>query len=227
MSWGFFLDLNLSLPTVTWKRLAKTVLNELPIPVGWWGFEDKALEYAFSQPLHDDMCFEEIFAWYEHGKDCLREVKTDGDRTHIRFCTILDKSSLYLSKPFASLVDAARLESADGTISLVNDGTYAGESGVVVKFANGELERERIEDPWPFVERLGTDIYGDIFTEPARAASAAMKASAKKSAKKPAAKKPAAKKPAAKKPALKKPAKKPAAKKPAKKPAKKKPSKRR
>lgn len=55
MSWGFFLDLNLTLPTKEWTRLAATRTGEHAIAPTWWGFQEPELGTMFTAADFDDM----------------------------------------------------------------------------------------------------------------------------------------------------------------------------
>lgn len=54
MSWGYFLDLDLTLPTPAWKRLAHTKTGSHGITPGWWGFKKAELGTMFTAADFDD-----------------------------------------------------------------------------------------------------------------------------------------------------------------------------
>lgn len=250
MSWGFFLDLDITLPTSAYEELLS--ITPATLPAGWWGFTDADLEHTFTGTEFDEMSFERTFGIFEHGDGCSKIVESAGGSTRVRFCMLLDKAGETQSaKVYAAFANAAATLGGTGYIQLINDGTYGGEAGVKVTLGGGTVARSAIgeDEHLGMMEEIAARAFGrsldgdehandaheeepDPVSEPA--AKNAAKPAAKKPAKKPAAKskpsaksKPAAKtKPAAKaKPAAKTkpPAKKPAKKKPAK-PAKKKPA---
>jgi hypothetical protein len=246
MSWGYFLDLNLTLPSSDWMRLAQTKTSDHAIDASWWGFREASLGHMFTAADFDDMTIGDAVALFRRDES-ICNVSAAGNETTVRLCQLLDKGGdPSIAKPIAALVEAAR-STARGTLRLINDGTYSGEDGVEITADAGQLSRKAITDCQTYSMKLGAEIFGGLLgddedfddfidaalveTPPKKAAPKQKPAAKKPAAKKPAAKQPAAKKAAAKKPAAKKPpAKKAAAKKasakkaPAKKAAAKKPA---
>jgi hypothetical protein len=243
MSWGYFLDLNLTIPTPEWERVAQTKTSDHAIAASWWGFQDKVLGEMFSAPEFDDMTIGEAVALFDR-TDSIGKVAVEGDKTTIRLCQLLDRGGEpSIAKSVAALVDATK-GSATGTLRLVNDGSYSGEDGVEINATYGALSRTHITGSNELAMKLGSEIYGGeidedeidelfeaatvdpkVHAEGAEAFAAAMGLTDAKAAKKAASKaaasqaattKPATNKAAAKSPAAKKAAaKSPAAKKPA------------
>ncbi len=164
MSWGYFLDLNLTIPTSDWERVAQTKTYEHGIAAGWWGFKDKQLGEMFSASEFDDMTIGEVVALFNR-IESIGKVDVNGDTTTIRLCQLLDRGGEpSIAKSVAALVDAAK-ESANGTLRLVNDGSYSGEDGVEIVAADGRLSRSHIEGSNDIAMKLGSEIYGGEIDE--------------------------------------------------------------
>lgn len=161
MSWGYFLDVELELPTAEWQRLVNQTPISVGLPDGWWGFQDPTLDRYFSGPEGDGLAIGEAVGMFPDGESIAR-VEHDGGRTRVRIVAHLDRSGdTAVAKPFAALLEGAR-GSARGYVALVNDGTYDGEDGVRVDARDGALHRSRITDSNALVEELGMQIYGDL-----------------------------------------------------------------
>lgn len=209
MSWGYFLELDLAVPTEAWTRIEKSTADTWPAEPGFFGLEEKGLEDMFLGKLFAGWTIGKAFTLV--GRRNVAKATPDGDATRVRVVTLLDKGGdTELARPFASLFLAAKAHGGEGRITLVNDGTYSGENGVVLTLADGKVKTERVKNCWEHVERLGAELFGNLAeggeAPPAKKA-AAKKAAVKKTAtKKPPAKKAATKKTAGK--ATKKPTKK-------------------
>ena len=230
MSWGYFLDLNLTLPTDEWTRLAQTKTSDHAVTSAWWGFREAELGDMFSAADFDDMTLGDAVALFARAESVGNVINT-GEETTIRLAQLIDRGGdPSIAKPIAALVDASKA-SARGVLRMINDGTYSGEDGIEIEAKDGDLARKPLNGWQKYAMQVGAEIYGgalgddfdfgEAFGEEdgdGESAPAAKEPPKRATAKKPAAKKPAtkaaAKKPAAKKPAAKKAAK-PVAKKPA------------
>jgi hypothetical protein len=164
MSWGYFLDLNLTVPTSEWERVAQTKTSDHAIGAGWWGFKDKVLGEMFSASEFDDMTIGEVIALFNR-TESIGKVDVNGDTTTIRLCQLLDRGGEpSIAKSVAALVDAAK-DSASGTLRLVNDGSYSGEDGVEIVASDGRLSRSHIEGSNDIAMKLGSEIYGGEIDE--------------------------------------------------------------
>jgi hypothetical protein len=164
MSWGYFLDLNLTIPTSEWERVAQTKTSDHAIGAGWWGFKDKVLGEMFSASEFDEMTIGEVIGLFNR-VESIGKVDINGDMTTIRLCQLLDRGGEpSIAKSVAALVDAAK-ESATATLRLVNDGSYSGEDGVEIVAADGQLSRSLIEGSNDIAMRLGSEIYGGEIDE--------------------------------------------------------------
>ncbi len=161
MSWGYFLDVDLTLPTTEWNRLKGESPASVPMPAGWWGFEDQGLEGYFHSAEGDSIEIGKALALFPEGES-VRTVEPSGANTKVRVIALLDRGGdTCVAKPFAALLEGAKA-TATGYVALINDGSYSGEAGVRISAGGGALTRERIEDHWPIVEALGAQIYGDL-----------------------------------------------------------------
>jgi hypothetical protein len=159
MSWGYFLDLNLTVPTSEWKRLAQTNTGDHGVDASWWGFNDEGLGQMFTGDDFDSMSIGEVVELFNRDESIGR-VETDGDTTTIRLAQLIDKSSdTSIAKVAAALVDAAK-DTAAGTLRMINDGSYSGEDGVEIIAADGELSRKRLTDALKLAMKVGAEIYG-------------------------------------------------------------------
>lgn len=159
MSWGYFLDLNLTLPTSEWKRLGKTKTGDHHIAPEWWGLAEAGLAERFTAPDFDRTTLAQAIATFRR-EEAIGKVEVAGANTKIRVCALLDRGGdPGIAKSIAALVDAAKAK-AKGTLRLVNDGSYAGEDGVEITVARGKLSRKAITDCVEYSQKLGTEILG-------------------------------------------------------------------
>jgi hypothetical protein len=164
MSWGYFLDLNLTIPTAEWERVAQTKTSDHAIGAGWWGFKDKVLGEMFSASEFDDMTIGEVVALFDR-VESIGKVDVNGDTTTIRLCQLLDRGGEpSIAKSVAALVDASK-DSANATLRLINDGSYSGEDGVEIVAADGQLSRSHVEGSNELAMKLGSEIYGSDIAE--------------------------------------------------------------
>jgi hypothetical protein len=217
MSWGFFCDLEVTLPTATFKQIWKTKLSDHALPTPLLGFKNKELERTFTiDTSHDDADqpdvplkdVPELYKW-QHGRT---ETSESNGETTFRGCMCLDRGGdPSIARVVAALLYAAR-PTGRGHLVLVNDGSYSGENGVLLQLANGEVTRTLIADDRPLTAHLGPALWegatlptADEVVALATGAKASRKSAAAKRATKPAAKKsPAVKKAGSKKTPTKK-----------------------
>ena len=161
MSWGFFLDLNLTLPTTEWKRIAKTKTRDHGIEARLWGFKDEAyLGEMFSRNNFENTKIGDAVKSFDRD-DSQGTVDSDGDVTRLRLVQLLDRGGEPdIAKAIAALVEASKA-TATGTLRLVNDGSYGGEDGVEIQVARGKLSRKRIKDAQRRSMELGTELFGE------------------------------------------------------------------
>ncbi len=225
MSWGYFLDLELTLPTADWDALQRTTAADLPKQ--WWGFAEADLEDTFGNAGFESAMFHKVFGFWTHGESCVKTVVEADNQTSVHLISHLDKGGdTQVAGTLAAMFEAASKVGGTGRIRLVNDGSYSGEDGVEVTIVDGRLVRSRIEGSNEIAEELGLAVYPEFANELELARAPDTKPTTRKSAtRKPAAKQPGAKQPGAKQPGAKQPgAKQPAAKQPgAKQPAAKQP----
>ncbi|MBS2017457.1 MAG: hypothetical protein JST00_31530 [Deltaproteobacteria bacterium] len=210
MSWGYFLDLELTVPTKTWSTLGKTTGASLP--AGWWGFQEAALERYFGSQGFESVTAQKALGFFKNGKSCVKSIDDVGGEMVVRLVAHLDRGGdTQVAGPIAAMFDAAAKAGGTGRIRLVNDGTYSGEDGVEVAIVDGKLARSAVEGSNDLVEELGAALYPDLAEiverygspQPSPHLATPPKREAKPAKTKPAAKKSAAKKSAAKKPAAK------------------------
>jgi hypothetical protein len=168
MSWGYFADLQLSLDTKAWEKLCAQKPADVVLEAGWSGFDDDGLEKAFSRPFGARDTFARLLATPAfNGRETVNRAVTRGATTSVRICIMLDKSSLELAYPLATLFEAARASPAQGKFRLVNDGTYVGENGVALTLSGGKIIKETITD----TEELVTSLAGELFSATMEASS--------------------------------------------------------
>lgn len=188
MSWGFFVDLDLTLPTKEWERLKKTRTGDHAVSPGWWGLKERELESMFLRSDLDDLKLGKLLDWFANGSS-IRQVSEQAGSTHVRLLTLLDRSGdPHIAKTIAALVEGARA-SGKGRVRLINDGTYSGEDGVLVRLEAGEIVRARVADSNPIAEKLGAELFEGASVAPAEvtdSAPAKAKAPSKTGAKPPA-----------------------------------------
>lgn len=221
MGWSFFLDLDLRVPSNDFAALTRQTAGEHPTAASWWGLKQAGLAESFSGPDFDDWSFEKLLASQRTRRDAHATVSSDDGHRAVRVVTsISDDSDMSIARAFAAMFEGSRAIGGHGTLTLVNDGTFGGEGGVVLTLKGGAISRKRITDCWPYSEKLGRLVFGNLVfddedvTQPAAPKKAASKKAASKKAvpKKVASKKAAPKKVSSKKTTAKK-AKKPATKK--------------
>lgn len=164
MSWGYFTDLDITLSDASWAALLRQSPADVGLAPDWSGLEEPSLSAAFASPstlgLRDT--FETALAWPVFHGETVHRVESEDGRVHARVALLLDKSQLELAGVLGALFEAARLQGAEGTLTIVNDGTYSGESGCVHTIRDGERTLEGIDDCWPYVESIGAALYGDL-----------------------------------------------------------------
>lgn len=215
MSWGYFLEFELTVSTDDWATLEK--VTGAGLSAQWWGFEDADLEHTFGNAGFENATFKKIWGYWTHGQSCMKAVVEAGGKTSVHLVAHLDKGGdTQVAGVVAAMFEEAAKLGGTGRIRLVNDGSYSGEDGVEVAIVDGRLVRSKVEGSNEIAEELGMAVYPGMAEEieqylsPQAKAREAATAKRKKPAtktKKPASKKAAAKKPASKKtPAAKKPA---------------------
>lgn len=161
MSWGFFADLRLSLPDDTWELLRDRKPAAIRLEPGWSGLQDVELEAAFGAPNTSDETFAKVLRWKCYtGDQAISSVTSSENRTDLRVALLLDKSQLDLAFPLAALLSAARESGGEGSLKLVNDGTYGGEDGVELTLSDGVIAAAAVEDCWKIVATLGAEVFG-------------------------------------------------------------------
>jgi hypothetical protein len=147
MSWGYLLDVRLSLPDDAWARLAGARAGDHPTSPGWWGFREADLAHRFTVNFDggrgfDDWTFERVIRSFSR-PESIGSISSDGGITSVRVASLLDRSGeTYIARSFAALFEAARAAGGSGSVSLINDGTYSGEDGVTVTLAKGKLTKK-------------------------------------------------------------------------------------
>ena len=161
MSWAYFADLRLAVHDGAWARISARRPRDVTLAEGWSGLEEEALEEAFGRHSTKDDTFATVLRGEAYtAPETVHDITTVGDTTTVRVCLVLDKSLLDLAYPLATLLQAAREAGAEGSLRLVNDGTYAGEDGVELKLAKGKITKKKLRDSWKIVEALGAEIFG-------------------------------------------------------------------
>lgn len=165
MSWGYFVELDVSLPTSALAGVRKKKPSDIALARGWSGLRDEGLEAAFGRRLTTNDTFAKTLRWFDGGRPALPSVQREeaaGERTRLRVLTLLDKSLLDHAFPLVALLHEVRDAGGDGTLRLVNDGTSGGETGVELTITGREIVSRRLDDDWELAGRLG----GELFAGP-------------------------------------------------------------
>ena len=173
MSWGYFIDLNITLSSAAWKKISAQKLGAAKLPKGWSGLDDASLEGALGRPFSEsDSIIKVLKGKAFHGKETVHRVEDKRDATSVRICLLLDKSTLELAYPLARLFQAARqVDGAKGSLRIINDGSAPGENGVVLSLAKKKVEAAPIEDCFAVAEQLTAELYGDLVSAPLKQSS--------------------------------------------------------
>jgi len=100
MSWGFFADLRVSMPTGEWRRIRERALTDISVPPGWLGLEDAQLEGSFLRPYSGDETLGHALEWKCYrAAEAIHEIDEANGATKLRVCLMLDKSQLELAFP--------------------------------------------------------------------------------------------------------------------------------
>jgi hypothetical protein len=167
MSWGFLADLQLTLPPRTWTTLQGKTPVDYPLSVDWTGFTERSLATAFAPPgtqTHKPR-FRTILAWPVFRKECLRVEKRRGGRVHVRVALFLDRSELDVAGYLGALLEGVRVLDGEGSLSLVNDGSYVGEAGRVLVVRAGKRSARAVKKPHALIEEVGALLHPDAFDE--------------------------------------------------------------
>jgi hypothetical protein len=161
MSWGYFVELNLTLPAATLAALKKKKPADVALPVGWSGLRDAGLETAFGRRLTTRETFARTLKWFDATPSlpALQREEAVGESTSLRVLTMLEKSVLDHAFPLAALFHAARETGGTGTLRFLHDGTSNGEAGVELTLANGEIVARRLDEEWERVGQLGEELF--------------------------------------------------------------------
>ena len=149
MSWGFIVDLQVRVETKTYKALKRRRVAEFGLPVGWTGFSDAQLVAAFDPSIDEGLTFARALKVFAEG--VVLETN-DGEVTSLRVVCDLDRSLL----EHAGLLAALLIGAGEGTLSLVNDGTYTGEDGSVLWVEKGKLFAKKLSQHAEKLEELHT-----------------------------------------------------------------------
>lgn len=144
MSWGFLVDLDITVPTQAWKVLKAERPRDVSLARGWSGLVETSLEEAFGRPYTGDDTFAKVLKW-KWGPESIVLHEPVGDRTRIRVCVVLEKSQLDHAFPLAALLEAARTVGGAGSLRFVNDGTSGAEDGSQLTLADGTIEATPLE----------------------------------------------------------------------------------
>ena len=167
MSWGYFAELRVSMPTAQWRLLQKRPLAEFVLPAGWSGLKDKQLEASFLRPHSGKETLGKALGWKCYrGAEAVHQLEAGDELTSLRICLLLDKSQLELALPLAAVLEAARTSDATGSLRLVNDGTFSGEDGVEIAIAAGKRKTTRLKDCWELNEALAAELFEAIASKP-------------------------------------------------------------
>lgn len=164
MSWGYFLDATLTLPNAAWKSISTKKTDEFPTKVGWWGLKDPELERRFVDMFGDcskGWSLAKVVKAFGRGNSIATITSAKGSTT-IRIVELLDKDmDTDLARGVSALFEAAAPLGGEGTVSLVNDGTYVGEDGATVTLSKGKLSRKPLKGSQAIAEKLGALMFGD------------------------------------------------------------------
>jgi hypothetical protein len=158
MSWGFFLDLDVTLATTAWEQLQSVTAAE--VPRNWWALTDE-LNELLTAGGYDDVTFADTMAAIDHG---FTSVTGERDTTRVVLLTILDDANepQRIAKPVAAFCTAAAAAGASGGVQLVNDGSYARHPGIKIMLQSGFVFREEVADDGTLRDALATRLFAPI-----------------------------------------------------------------
>lgn len=131
MGWGFFVELQCSLPSRAWSALKKRTPAELALDASWSGVADPTLRAYLTAPRGEaaHTTFADALARGLFSVDSVREEAKDGKLTRIRVARLLDRDELDRASVLGALLAGVQAAGGEGTLAIVNDGSYAGEDG--------------------------------------------------------------------------------------------------
>lgn len=188
MSWGFFCDVMVTLPASELARASKSKTDERGMTSPIFGFRSAALEEAFTI-CHDDedeqpnLRLAELPSWCE-ATGGRSSTTTRNGLTTFRGTMLLDRGGdPWIAKTAAALLHATR-GVGEGYLLLVNDGSYSGEDGVLLRLEGDALTSTAVPDCRPHFERFGPALFerGELPTADEVFALCAGKRGAKKGA---------------------------------------------
>lgn len=162
MGWGFFVELELTVPTDAWRELRAARPADQGLEPGWSGLKPR-LERELGKDLTRGATFEASLAgWVDPER--IFEVEEREDRTHVHLLALLDESNLDQAFPIVALAFAARAHEGAGRLRLVNDGAYVGDKGAVLALEGGAITATPVTDHWaagaPMREALERRVLG-------------------------------------------------------------------
>lgn len=99
MSWGFFTDLTLSMPTEEWGTLVRAAPADYDVPRDWPDGSELAVRFRSDhwsrcRASFDEIVFSEAPQWRDLDGASIRVIRHEGSTTHVRVLTLLDRSQL-------------------------------------------------------------------------------------------------------------------------------------
>lgn len=159
MSWGFFSELILSVPNQEWDRIAQLSPMDIHLGNGCTGFGEEFLERSFVKPC-EDIRFAE---WIKKSYPGSRKINVDIHEglVKIHVIELADKSTLESIQASVALFYAAAQMAKDATLTISNDGTYVGESGVKLAFSKGKVKIEKLSSKQmlKLADKLGEELF--------------------------------------------------------------------
>ena len=162
MSWGFYCDLEVTVPTADFQRIWKTKTNAHALPSPIFGFESDELERMFTvsggSEQFPNVPLKNLVRWFKSYSG--RSTMTDrAGETTFRGCMCIDRSAdPWIARTVAALLYATQ-SSGRGHLLLVNDGSYSGEGGVLLQLAKGEVRRTLVADCRPLTALLFSALF--------------------------------------------------------------------
>jgi hypothetical protein len=146
MGWGFFVELRCTLPTRAWTALKRRTPADFPLDAAWSGVRDPALLAYFSPPSEAlaSKTFAEAASGDLFAVESVREEVRVGAKTRLRIARLLDREQLGLASVLGALLAGVQQAGGEGTLALVNDGSYAGEDGHELVVQDGTRRRRAL-----------------------------------------------------------------------------------
>ncbi len=163
MSWGYWFELEASLPRAVWNEVSKQAPKDHAPGAGWSRFRTNAVAKAVERPPSRGLAepFAKVLARPVFVRESVHRVGTRTDPVAIRLAVLLDRSQLGNGAMLAAFLEAIRVAGGEALLRVVSDGTAPESAGWLHRIRRGAWTHERLDEPLTIADRLAAEVHGD------------------------------------------------------------------